>query len=32
MATETQLFYLMLVVIFTLVIHLFLTKKGPRGG
>jgi hypothetical protein len=32
MATETQLFYLVLVVILTLVIHLILTTTGPRRG
>ena len=32
MATETQLFYLVLVVILTLVIHLIFTTKGPQRG
>lgn len=32
MATETQLFYLVLVVIFTLIIHLIFTTKGPQRG
>jgi hypothetical protein len=32
MATETQLFYVVLVVILTLVIHLIFTTKGPQRG
>ena len=32
MATETELFYLVLLVILTLVIHLIITTKGPRRG
>ena len=30
MATETDLFYLVLLIVFTLILHLVLSKKGPR--
>jgi hypothetical protein len=30
MATETELFYLVLVIVFTLIVHLVLSKKGPH--
>jgi hypothetical protein len=30
MATETELLYLVLLVVLTVVIHLILTKIGPR--
>jgi hypothetical protein len=32
MTPETELFYLVLLVIFTLVIHLLLMTSGPRRG
>jgi len=33
MANETELFYLVLLAVLTLIIHLILTAKGPhRGG
>ena len=34
MANETELFYLVLVIILTLIMHLILTAKGPKrnGG
>lgn len=32
MATETELFYLVLLIVFTLVIHLLLATGGPRRG
>ena len=32
MATESELFYLVLLVVITLVIHLILTTLGPRRG
>lgn len=30
MASETELFYLVLLAVLTLIIHLILTAKGPR--
>jgi hypothetical protein len=32
MANETELFYLVLLVLLTLIIHLLLTTIGPRRG
>jgi len=32
MATETDLFYLILLILFTLVVHVILSKKGPHRG
>jgi len=30
MANETELFYLVLIVILTMVMHMILARKGPR--
>ena len=30
MASETELFYLVLLVVLTFIMHLVLVKKGPR--
>ena len=30
MATETDLFYLLVLVLFTLVLHVILSNKGPH--
>jgi len=30
MVTETDLFYLLLLIVFTLIVHMVLVKKGPR--
>jgi hypothetical protein len=30
MATETDLLYLILLIVFTLIVHLILVKRGPR--
>lgn len=30
MATEADLFYLVLLVVFTLIMHMVLSHKGPR--
>lgn len=30
MATETDLFYLVLLIVFTLIVHIVLSHKGPR--
>lgn len=30
MASETELFYLVLIVVLTLIMHLILASKGPR--
>jgi hypothetical protein len=32
MASETELFYLVLLVVLTLIMHVILTSKGPRHG
>lgn len=32
MASETELFYLVLLVVLTLIMHLILASKGPRHG
>jgi hypothetical protein len=32
MANETELFYLVLVIVLTLIMHLILVAKGPRRG
>jgi hypothetical protein len=30
MATETDLFYLVLLIVFTVILHMALSTKGPR--
>ena len=30
MASETELFYLVLIIVLTLIMHLILSSKGPR--
>lgn len=32
MASDTELFYLILLIILTLIMHFILAKKGPRGN
>ena len=32
MASETELFYLVLLVVLTLIMHVILTSKGPHHG
>jgi hypothetical protein len=32
MVNETELFYLVMLVLFTLIIHFVLTTMGPRRG
>jgi hypothetical protein len=30
MATETDLLYLIVLIVFTLIVHMVLSRKGPR--
>jgi hypothetical protein len=32
MVNETELFYLVMLILLTLIVHLVLTTTGPRGG